>query len=80
MNRKYNLHTPYYIVPSITKKKAFERAHRGLDSIAAKRGYSLKIEEKRNGEIYFRVFNSKGKQTTYCYATPVTKTTKQEKK
>lgn len=80
MNKKYDLHTPYYIVPNITKKKVFERAHNGLDSIAAKRGYSLKIEEKNNGEIYFLVFNSKGKQTTGCYATPINKTNKKEKK
>jgi hypothetical protein len=76
MNRKYDLHTPYFIIPNITKKKAFERAQGGLGVALAKRGYSLKIEEKRNGEVYFRVFNSKGKQTTYCYATPVNKTNK----
>jgi len=80
MNRKYDLHTPYFIIPNITKKKAFERAQGGLGVALAQRGYSLKIEEKRNGEVYFRVFNSKGRQTTFCYATPVNKTKKKEKK
>lgn len=66
--------TPAYIVntpgPGFyagTLAEAKRKAHAGLDSIAAKRGYSMVETKRRDGNTvyhYITVYNSKGKVVT----------------
>lgn len=65
----YRINTPgpCFTVPTLAQAR--RRAHAGLDSIAAKRGYSLNEYSIRKGKRvlhYLQVLNSKGKVVTGC--------------
>lgn len=59
----YKVITPYQVRRFTTKQEAEAFCHSGLDRIAAKRGYKL-LTETKGAVTYWRVFNSKGCQTT----------------
>ena len=64
--------TPCMIVDAATLERAHEIAHGGLDSIAAKRGYSMSVETLEDGSIRYSVQNSKGRTVTGCRIVAVT--------
>ena len=65
----YRMNTPYQSLTFPTLAAARKAAHAGLDSIAAKRGYSMVETSRRVGNRvlhFFTVTNSKGKSMTGC--------------
>jgi len=63
----YRMNNPYTSTIHNTLAEAKRAAHAGLDSIAAKRGYSMVESKRREGTRvlnYMTVYNSKGKVMT----------------